>query len=317
VRAVRSRGMPTPQIDDPRFEALLKPEATLERLWTGAVWSEGPVYLPQEQAVVWSDIPNDRMLRWSADRGGEVWRAPSEYVNGNVLDLEGRIVHCSHGARALQRTEPDGSVTTLVDAWEGKRLNSPNDVVVRSDGTIWFTDPAYGHLQGFRPGPQLGDYVYRHDPATGATTVVADGFDKPNGLAFSPDERTLYVGDSGANQAPGTSFPGRPHHVEAFDVVDGRRLCGRRLVAVVHPGIPDGLKADAAGRLYVSCADGVQVHAPGGELLGEFHLPGAVNFAWGGPDRNVLFITADTAIWAAVLLAAGPPPAQEARAPWS
>jgi gluconolactonase len=308
---------------DPAFAAVVGDAPRLERV-VGVDAHEGPVYVAAEDALYFTSLPPGaeiRRLELTA-RTLTAVGAPTTAPNGMTLGADGRLVVCEQGSEtapaaitAVDRRTGDREV--LVDGWSGARLNSPNDVVVRSDGTIWFTDPAYGHLQGFRPVPQLGDYVYRHDPATGATTVVADGFDKPNGLAFSPDERTLYVGDSGANQAPGTFFPGRPHHVEAFDVLDGRRLCGRRLVAVVHPGIPDGLKADAAGRLYVSCADGVQVHAPGGELLGEIHLPGAVNFAWGGPDRNVLFITADTAIWAAVLLAAGPPPAQEARAPWS
>jgi gluconolactonase len=191
-------------------------------------------------------------------------------------------------------------VTTVVDEWRGLRLNSPNDVVAKSDGTIWFTDPSYGHLQGFRPRPVRGDFVYRYEPQSDELTVVADDFDKPNGLAFSPDEQVLYVGDSGANHEPGSFDPRRPHHIRAFDVVDGR-LVHDRLFAVTSPGFPDGIKVDAAGNVYASSSTGVQAFEPRGDLLGEIRLPGAVNFTFGCEGRNVLFITTDTAVWAAVL----------------
>jgi len=192
-------------------------------------------------------------------------------------------------------------VDTLTDRWGGLRLNSPNDVTVRSDGTIWFTDPSYGYLQGFRPEPQIGDYVYRYDPASGRLSVVADSFDKPNGLAFSPDEQTLYITDSGANQEPGSYHVRRPHHIMAFDVQGGSRLGPGRLFAVTTPGFPDGIKVDLAGHVYASSFSGVQVFSPAGDLIGQIRLPGAVNFTFGGPGREVLFITTDTAIWAAVL----------------
>jgi gluconolactonase len=286
--------MPPPQIDDPRFEALLKPEATLERLWTGAVWSEGPVYLPQEQAVVWSDIPNDRMLRWSADRGGEVWRAPSEYVNGNVLDLEGRIVHCSHGARALQRTEPDGSVTTLVDAWEGKRLNSPNDVVVRSDGTIWFTDPPYGILsdvEGHKADSEIGTcLVFRFDPGTGALDPVIEDVEHPNGIAFSPDEARLYVSDTGGDEGV----------IRVWDVVEGgARLTGGDVFAHVAPGISDGFRVDVEGNVWTSSLDSVQVFDPDGVRLGKVFVPEKVgNVCFGGPEGMRLFVAGSSSLYA-------------------
>jgi gluconolactonase len=177
-----------------------------------------------------------------------------------------------------------------VDAWDGLPLNSPNDVAVHPDGTIWFTDPSYGYLQGFRPEPRAGDHVYRYEPRTGRLTPTADGCDKPNGLAFSPDGSVLYVSDNGA-----------PHELLAFDVLPRGELAGRRRVAVGTPEHPDGLKVDAAGRVYGSASYGVQVWAPGGEPVGAIELPGAVNFAFGGTDRNVLFITADTAVWAAAL----------------
>jgi gluconolactonase len=230
--------------------------------------------------------------------------------NGMTLGHDGRLVVCEQGTRSaparISRVDPlTGRVDTLVDNWDGLSLNSPNDVVVRRDGTIWFTDPSYGHLQGFRPEPQVGDYVYRFDSRSGRLSVVADSFDKPNGLAFSPDEQTLYVTDSGANTEPGSYHVGRPHHVMAFDVLDGRHLGPGRLFAVTTPGFPDGIKVDRAGRVYASSSSGVQVFSPAGDLIGQISLPGAVNFTFGGPGGQVLFITTDTAIWAAVLATAG------------
>ena len=216
-------------------------------------------------------------------------------ANGMALDAEGRLVVCEQGTlwqpAAITRVDPaTGSVETIVDEWLGLRLNSPNDVVVKRDGTIWFTDPSFGWLQGFRPVPQVGDHVYRYDPRSGALAVVADGLDKPNGLAFSPREDVLYVGDNGD-----------PHHIVAFDVVDGRRLVRGRVLAASTPGHPDGLKVDAGGRVYASAAEGVRIFDPSGALVGTIAVPGAVNFTFGGRDGNVLFITADDAIWAAVL----------------
>jgi gluconolactonase len=221
-------------------------------------------------------------------------RADANAANGMALDAEGRLVLCEQGSRGS-----DAAITragrVLVSSWNGLPLNSPNDVVVKRDGTIWFTDPSYGHLQGFRPEPRLGDHVYRHDPATGRTAVVGGGFDKPNGLCFSPDERVLYVADNGG-----------PHHLRAFDVVAGRRLARGRVIAELPPGHPDGLKADSCGRIYASSGAGVRVLAPEGRALGEILLPGAVNFCFGTAERNVLFINADDSIWAAELAATGP-----------
>jgi gluconolactonase len=277
---------------------------------------EGPVYVADEDALYFTSLPRPQVdikrlqlhgddLERDAD-DVTVVRADASAANGMALGPDGRLVVCEQGdlsrpARIARLDRATGAAESVVDGWGGQPLNSPNDVVVKGDGTVWFTDPTYGFLQGFRPGPQLGDFVYRHDPRSGRTTVVADAFDKPNGLAFSPDERVLYIGDSGANQAPGSFHPARPHHVEAFDVLGGRRLAARRLLAVTTPGLPDGIKVDGAGRIYISSSSGVQVFDPGGEPLGEIPVPGAVNFAWGGRNRDVLFITADTAIWAAVL----------------
>jgi len=251
---------------------------------------EGPVYL--DGSLYFTTVPRRQRVdvkRVDLDTGAvSTVRANANMANGMTLARDGRLLVCEQGTfdepARISALDPHTGVTeTIVDAHAGRPLNSPNDVVVRRDGTIWFTDPSYGHLQGFRPGPVLRDAVYRYEPATGVTTVVASSFDKPNGLAFSPDEQTLYVGESGANP-----------HVHAFD------QSGDRVFAVV-PGYPDGLKTDAAGRVYSSCADGVQVFDPDGALVDEIALPGAVNFYFGGERRNVLFITTDTAVWAAVL----------------
>ena len=231
-----------------------------------------------------------RSSAWTlADGRLSVVREPANGANGMALGLDGRLVVCEQGSRTAAArafrasTRVTGEDETVVDEWAGLALNSPNDVVVKRDGTVWFTDPSYGHLQGFRPAPEVGDYVYRHDPATGTTTVVADEFDKPNGLRFSPDESVLYVNDSGVNQEAGSHHPGRRHHIKAFEVADGRRLRSERLFAVVAPGQPDGMKCDADGRVYVSSASGVQVYDPTATTLGEISVPGAVNFCFGGP----------------------------------
>ena len=275
---------------------------------------EGPVYATDEDALYFTSAPPGAAIKRLALDGDSLTRGPRDVSvvradanapNGMALNADGRLVVCEQGsssepARIALVDRSTGGRQTLVDGWSGLPLNSPNDVVVKRDGSVWFTDPSYGFLQGFRAAPMLADAVYRHDPRTAATTVAADAFDKPNGLAFSPDERVLYVGDSGANHEPGSYDPARPHHVEAFDVVAGTRLTNRRLFAVITPGFPDGIKVDRAGRVYVSAFSGVQVFAPDGRPLGEIPLPGAVNFTWGGRDGDVLFITADTAIWAAV-----------------
>jgi gluconolactonase len=270
---------------------------------------EGPVYVPAQDALYFTtQRPNVAIRRLALDgdrfplEPGRVTtvRARANAANGMALAADGRLVVCEQGSlwrpAAITLVDPaGGSVETVVDQWLGSRLNSPNDVVVKRDGTIWFTDPSYGHLQGFRPAPQTGDHLYRYDPRSWALAVVADGFDKPNGLAFSPAEDVLYVADSGT-----------PGHVVAFDVVDGRRLARERVLARSTPGHPDGLAVDADGRVYASAADGVRILDPGGKQVGEIAVPGAVNFAFGGRDGNVLFITADEAIWAAVLNTTGP-----------
>ena len=270
---------------------------------------EGPVYVPAEHALYFTSLPRGRDRRVAIRRLDldshrvTTLRDPANGANGMTLGPDGRLVVCEQGsmaepARITRVDRASGEAETVVDGFEGRRLNSPNDVVVKGDGSIWFTDPSYGFVLGFRPPPETGDHVYRFDPASGALRVVAGTFDKPNGLAFSPDESVLYVTDSGANQEEGSYHPERPHHVKAFDVT-AEGLAGERVLAEVAPGVPDGIETDTAGRVYVSSASGVQVFGAEGERVGEIALPGAVNFTWGGPDRDVLYITTDTAVWAA------------------
>jgi gluconolactonase len=259
---------------------------------------EGPVYVADEGALYFTTVPSPdvALKRLSIETGRiTIIREDANKANGMALDREGRLVICEQGtlaepARISRLDRHAGAVETLVDAFDGLPLNSPNDVIVRSDGTIWFTDPSYGHLQGFRPQPQLADHVYRYDPGSGRLSLVGDSFDKPNGLAFSPDEQILYVADNGT-----------PHHLMAFDVDDGARLTKGRVLAVGTPDHPDGVKVDCEGRIYVSALTGVQIFDPSGALVGEIPVPGAVNFTFGGPDCNVLYITTDSAVWAAVL----------------
>ena len=271
---------------------------------------EGPVYVPEEDALYFTTVPREaapgfpetqiKRLALDGDRFPldpervTLVREHANMANGMALDHEGRLVICEQGGRAdtarITRLDPATRASeTVVDAWCGLRFNSPNDVVVARDGALWFTDPSYGYLQGFRPSPLLGDYVYRYEPSQDHLSVVSASFDKPNGLCFSPDESVLYIADNGA-----------PHRIVAFDVVDGQLEHGR-LFAVSTPGFPDGMKVDVAGRVYAASAGGVQVFSQEGRLIGEIELPGTVNFTFGGPENNVLFITADTAIWAAVL----------------
>lgn len=284
---------------------------------------EGPVYVKSEHALYFTTVPepgpkNTAIMRLQLEGDAfpftagtlETVRQPSNMANGMTLDREGRLVICEQGTREVPARISRMDLTTrtletIVDQWRGLRFNSPNDVVVKSDGTVWFTDPNYGEVQGFKPAPEVGAFVYRHDPATGETTVVADTFNKPNGLAFSIDERVLYITDTGANQAPGTYFVNLPHHVRAFDVHKRGHLYNERLFAVVSPGCPDGIKLDTKGRVYTSSGSGVQVFTPQGDLLGEIVAPGVANFTFGGPKNDVLFICGDTKIWQAKLQATG------------
>jgi gluconolactonase len=290
------------EVYDNRFLAILRPDSTLQQIcWGDMVWAEGPVYFSEDDSLLWSDIPNNRMLRWSPTDGLSVYRQPANFTNGHYRDLQGRLVSCEHGGRRLTRTEADGTITVLVDNYQGKKFNSPNDLVVKSDGTIWFTDPPYGILsnkEGYTALSEIGgNYVYRFVPETGELTIVASDHEKPNGLAFSPDEKTLYVADSAVSN---NEFGN--HHLRAYDVVDGKSLTNSRIFAVINPGIPDGFRVDKNGYLYISSLDSIQVYSAGGELLGKIMVPEKIaNCTFGGKNKDRLFIAASSSIYAIYL----------------
>ncbi|MEO6277695.1 SMP-30/gluconolactonase/LRE family protein [Roseateles sp.] len=279
-------------IVDPRFRAFVLPNAWLETLANDCRWLEGPVWFADHEMLLVSDVPNDRLLRWTAAGGTQVQRQPAGFPNGHTRDREGRLITCSHGHRHVARTEPDGRLTVLADRFDGQPLNGPNDVVVKRDGSIWFTDPHYGiasDYEGHKAAPQLPPSVYRIDPVSGALTRVADDFDGPNGLCFSPDEKQLYVAESG------TQFAATPQrHIRVFDVDEGGgRLGHGRVFHVVAPGYADGFRCDSDGNLWTGAGDGVHCLHPSGALLGRIHLPTAVaNLCFGGPQRSRLFLCA-------------------------
>jgi gluconolactonase len=285
------------EIFDERFKTILRPDSKLEKLATGATWSEGPAYLEAEDAVVWSDIPGNRLLKFSHANGLSEFLKPSHFQNGHTLDLEGRLVGCSHGERAVVRLEHDGTWTNLIGHHAGKRLNSPNDIVVKSDGTIWFTDPDYGLIQPHEgyggTQEQDGCYVYRFDPVTLEIAAVVTDMPKPNGLAFSPDEKTLYVTDTGRSHDPNAN-----HHIRAYDVLENRRCENGRVFAVIEPGLPDGFRLDTQGWIYTSSQDSVQVFTPDGTQLGKILVPETIgNLTFGGPDKNRLYIAASSSLY--------------------
>jgi gluconolactonase len=277
----------------------LVPEgAELRRLATGSRWAEGPVWHPQRGSVLWSDILGDRILEWTMATGETTeYRTGVEFTNGRTLDLDGGIVQCSHGLRRVERDD-GGRITVVVDSFEGRRFNSPNDVIVARDGVIWFTDPTYGITQPGEghPGEEEygGRFVFRHDRSTGETVAVVTDMEQPNGLAFSPDESVLYVADSSGVGVAG----GQNHHIRAYDVAGGR-CSGGRLFTTVTPGVPDGLRVDLHGNVWTSAADGVQVFSPDAAPLGRVAVPEVVaNLCFGGPDGSTLFITATTSLYA-------------------
>ncbi|BBD60711.1 SMP-30/gluconolaconase/LRE domain-containing protein [Nostoc sp. HK-01] len=286
------------EIYDDRLRVIVSSEASVQKLANGAVHSEGPVYIHENDSVVWSDAHGNRLLRWSPTENISVLRAPSDYQSGNYRDLEGRIVACSSGLRAIIRQEHNGEWKVLVDRYQGKRLNSPNDLVVKSDGTIWFTDPPYGITepnQGYGgEQEQPGSYVYRFDPATGEIYPVVADMVRPNGLAFSPDESLLYVSDTAA-----FNIPDGPHHIRVYDVVDGRWAKNGRVFAVIEPGQPDGFRVDEYGNVFISSEDSVQVYAADGTRLGKILVPEVcANLTFGGKERDRLFITAGKSLYA-------------------
>jgi gluconolactonase len=287
---------------DERFQHLFKGSARLEKLAEGCRWSEGPAYFPAGRYVVWSDIPNDRMMRFDETSGAvSVFRHPAGHSNGNTVDRQGRLVTCEHGHRRVTRTEHDGSITVLASHYQGKRLNSPNDVVVKSDGSIWFTDPAYGidsDYEGHKAESEIGVcHVYRIDPHTGDIRIAADDFVRPNGIAFSPDETRLYVADTGA-----THVKDGPRHIRVFDVSADGSLSGGEVFATCTSGLFDGFRMDDAGRIWTSAGDGVHCYDPDGTLIGKILVPETVaNVVFGGPKRNRLYICATTSLYAIML----------------
>ncbi len=294
------------QVLDPRFKRMFAGWARVERLWTGARWSEGPVWFPAGRCLIWSDIPNNRMLRWIEESGAvSVFRAPSNNSNGNTIDNQGRLVTCEHLTRRVTRTEVDGSVAVVADRWQGRRLNSPNDVVVKSDDSVWFSDPSYGidtDNEGARAEPEIdGCHVYRVD-AGGAVERVIDDMVRPNGLAFSPDERLLYVADTGA-----THKENGPRHIRRFAVsADGKSLSGGAVFAESTSGLFDGFRVDRQGRIWTSCEEGVHCYDPDGTLIGKILIPETVaNLTFGGAKRNRLFICGTSSLYAVMLMTNG------------
>lgn len=295
------------EIRDDRFRQSIILDERIEPIWTGGRWTEGPVYSPAYHCLYWSDIPNDRRLRWDELTGsvGDFRSGLGCYTNGSTLDREGRIVACEHGTRSVTRIEHDGSVLSLASRYQGKRFNSPNDVVVRSDGSIWFTDPAYGiesDYEGFQAEAELdGEHVYRLDPSSGECVRVADDFTCPNGLAFSLDEQVLYIADSGA-----TRDPNGARHIRTFAVNSNGSLSGGEVFAECENGVFDGFRLDNQGRIWTSAKDGVHCLHPDGSLIGKIFIPEEVsNLCFGGPKLNRLFITASSSVYSVLLPTTG------------
>jgi len=300
--------LPDTRYPDPRVEVVDKRftgkvgNAAIERIATGFRWAEGPVYFRDGGYLLWSDIPNNRMMRWLEDDGHvSVFRSPSNYSNGNTRDRQGRLITCEHDARRVTRTEYDGTITVLIDSFQGKKLNAPNDVVVASDDAIWFTDPGYGidgYYEGHKDTAELPPNVYRLDPKTGNATVVVGDFVRPNGLAFSPDEKRLYIIDSGITH-------GGPANIRVFDVNGDKLANGKVFAENFAPGFTDGIRTDVDGNVWCSMGwadpkeDGVRCYAPSGDIIGKIHLPETcANLTFGGKKRNRLFMTASTSVYA-------------------
>ncbi len=294
------------EVIDPRFRKLVHGNVHVETLWTGSRWAEGPAYFPAGKYLVWSDIPNDRVMRYDDTDGSvSLFLQPALNHNGHTVDREGRLVSCEHRGRCVSRIEHDGSRKVLVSHVDGKKLNSPNDVVVKSDGTVWFSDPTYGidsEYEGDHHPSELEEsHVYRFDPRDGTTVAVTEDFVKPNGLAFSPDERLMYIADTGmTHQEDG------PKHIRVFDVEGDARLANGRLFATCDVGLFDGFRCDTRGHVWTSAGDGVHCYHPDGTLLGKIHIPEVVaNLCFGGPKRNRLFICGTTSLYAVYVNAKG------------
>jgi gluconolactonase len=294
---------------DPSFNKYPIFNAGVERLTTGMRWCEGPVYFGDARCLLWSDIPNNRIMRWDEETGAvSVYRKPSNNANGNTRDRQGRLVSCEHDTRRITRTEYDGTVTVLMDKFDGKRLNSPNDIAVKSDDSIWFSDPPIGlasNYQGTKATPELPGNIYRLDPKTGRATVVEGELTRPNGVAFSPDESKVYIQDSGPN----------PRVIHAYDLVDnGTRLANRRVhITAEAGGTPDGYRCDIDGNLWCgwgmsATLDGVKIFNPDGKPIGFIALPErCANLCFGGPKRNRLFMAASHSIYSLYVNTQGAP----------
>lgn len=295
--------LPTPQapsgvqVMDSQAQALFLPDSRLQKLTTGVEWAEGIVYIAGLDGVVFSDVPNNKKYLYTKKDGLKVLMYPSYYSNGHAIDQDGTIIVAEHGRRAISRMNTDGTVSVLVDPINGRRLNSPNDVIVKSDGTIWFSDPKYGILsdeEGHQAKSELsGEYIYRFDPATGDIQAVVTDTERPNGLAFSPNERTLYVSDTSATHKDN----GR-HEIRAYAVDGVGNVGGGQTLVVVTPGLPDGFKVDKAGRIFTSADDGVHIYSADGKLLAKILVPETVgNLTFGGKNFDELYIAASTSIY--------------------
>ncbi len=302
---------PAVEVLDERFTKYRIGNAVVERLFTGCRWAEGPVWFGDARCLIWSDIPNNRMLRWNEESGEvSVYRSPAHHTNGNTRDRQGRLVSCEHTGRRVTRTEHDGSITVLMDSFEGKRLSSPNDVVVHSDGSVWFTDPGYGimlNYEGQVAEAELPNRVYRLDPDSGEAAIVADDFLRPNGLCFSPDEELLYIVDTGRSHDPNG-----PSHIRVFDVTADNRLENGRVFVDMNPGMADGIRCDEDGNLWAAAGwagpgfDGAHCYAPDGTRIGQIHLPEiCANLCFGGAGKNRLFMASSQSIYAVYVETAG------------
>lgn len=284
------------EIIDPVFATYVLGNAPVKKLATGCDWAEGPVWFGDAGCLLFSDIPNNRILRWSED-GVTTYRQPSNYANGHTRDGQGRLISCEHGTRRVTRTEWDGSITVVADSYQGKRLNSPNDVIVAPDGAIWFSDPHYGIMtdyEGAKAEQELPCSVYRVAPGGEIEAVITD-MQGPNGLAFSPDGSRLYVADTGR------MFSSDPQHIRVYDMIGARPVNGR-VFHVITPGCADGMRVDCDGNLWSSAADGVHCIAPDGHLMGKILVPEMVsNICFGGHSKHRLFITATTSLYSVVL----------------
>ena len=299
------------EVVDPRFAKYKIANAAVERLYTGARWAEGPVWFGDGRYLLFSDIPNNRMLRWLEDTGEvTVFRSPSNYSNGNTRDRQGRLVTCEHDSRRVTRTEHNGTITVLIDHYQGKPFNAPNDLAVHSDGAIWFTDPGYGimsNYEGHKASFELPANVYRLDPDSREATVVVGDLDKPNGVCFSPDEKKLYIVDTGEPK-----HANDPRPIRVYDVEDGKRLKNGRMFANLAPGSSDGIRCDVDGNVWSAAGwgpegfNGVHVFAPDGTLIGKIHLPETcANLCFGGAKKNRLFMAASQSLYSVYVGAEG------------